>query len=1000
VNRAAALLTLALALPSPAGAQGYDPRYRWRTLETPRFRVHFHQGLEPLAQRAALAFERAHEALSPLLGHAPAPPVDVVLSDDVDDANGSAQVVPRNVVRIFAVPPVSLSELGDHGDWLESVVFHEYVHVLHMDNVSGLPGLLNAVFGKVMAPGGLGPPWLTEGLAVLHEAGPGAGRNASALFDMWARAQVLERGAPPGLPVISSLPLEWPGGHLWYLLGGRFLAFLRERHGDAALRAFAADQGAQIWPWFMNTLAERHFGQGFDALWAEFGAHLRERYRSQAAAAASRPPTAYQVVTRRGAEVSRPRFAPDGRSLAYADRGPDERGGLRRAGLDGRDLGRLATVEQNGTFAFLPDGRILAALGDLVGEYRTWDDLWLLGPGRRRTRLTTAERATDPDVDAGGASAVYVARLPGGEQALRRLRLDGGALPETLLQRPGAQIFLPRLSPDGRRVALEIQEGGRRDIAIWDGSALAFVTDDDAIDSAPCWSPDGRVLLFASDRGGIYDVYAFEFGGPSTPPEPAAAATPTESTATPIASPTATAASTRSLLPGRLRQVTNVLTGALQPEVSPDGSTLAFLTYSAAGYDVATTALDPSAWLAPPEVAPRPGHRLPPAPGAPLPSRPYRSRETVAPTWWLPLLGGDGAGTTVGAATGGADVVGLHAWALSAEYGIESRRPGYDLAYAGGWMHPGLTLASSLFLGTTPDSPSRLEHQWIPLDAGLTWTRTHLDSAHAIRLGWRALSHDPLSAADPTSPAPYRGATASEASVGLAYGNARRFTRSISREEGGLLSLRLRIATPDLGGDQRYASARLSGSTFLRLPGTRHAVLALHASLGASTGTIAGRQPFSIGGIPGPDLATIVAGALGGGFPAQTDQLRGYPQGVFSGTTLASGTAELRFPLLAPSLGYSTWPLLLRRLHGALFLDAGGAFRQGDGEQGRRLGDLRRLRFGAGAELRLEVVLGYQLRTDLRLGVARGLGPLLAPSPKPADPFARTEVYFTLGEAF
>jgi len=979
VTRAGPLLALALALPAAAPAQGTDPRLSWRTLETPRFRVHYHDGLEALAQRAAPAFERAHQALSPLLGHAPEGPVDVVLSDGADDANGSAQVVPRNVVRIFAVAPGSLSELGDHGDWLESVVFHEYVHVLHLDNVGGLPRVLNAILGKLVAPSGLGPPWLTEGLAVLHEAGPGAGRNASALFDMWARAQVLERGAPPALPVVSSLPLDWPGGHLWYLLGGRFLGWLREQRGDDALRAFAADQGAQVWPYFMNTLAERHFGRSFDLLWAEFGAHLRERYRAQLEGLSASPATEIRVVTRRGAEVSRPRFAPDGRSLFYADRGLHERAGLRRASLEGRDLGRVAALEQNGTFAPLPDGSAVVALRDVVEEYRVHDDLWRVSPGGERRRLTSGERATDPDVDAAGGAAVYVARLTGGEHALRRLRLDGGAAPETLLERPGAQLFLPRLSPDGRRVALEVQEGGRRDVAVWDGAALAFATDDDAIDSAPAWSPDGRTLFFASDRGGIYDVYAFEIGE--------AAATPT-------------ATSDRPRLPGRLRRVTKVVTGALQPDVSPDGRTLAFLTYSAAGYDVATTSLEPERWLEPPEVAPRPGHRLPPPPGDPLPSRPYRASETLAPAWWLPLVGADGAGTTVGATTGAADVVGLHAWALSAEYGIQSRRPGYDLAYAAGWMHPGLALASSLFLGSTPDTPSRLEYQWTPLDAGLTWTRTRLDSAHAIRLGWRALVFHPLAAADPGDPSAYRGGTASEASVGLAYGDARRFGYSISREEGGLLSLRLRLATPDLGGDQAYASARLSGSTFLRLPAPRHVVLALHASVGAATGTIAGRQPFSIGGLPGPDLAALVAGALGGGFPAQADQLRGYPQGAFSGTTLASGTVELRFPILAPSLGHSTWPVLARRLHGALFLDAGGAFRQADGAQGRRLGDLRRLRFGAGAELRLEVVLGYQLRTDLRLGLARGLGPLLAPSPRPSDPLARTEVYFTLGEAF
>ena len=34
----------------------------------------------------------------------------------------------------------------------------------------------------------------------------------------------------------------------------------------------------------------------------------------------------------------------------------------------------------------------------------------------------------------------------------------------------------------------------------------------------------------------------------------------------------------------------------------------------------------------------------------------------------------------------------------------------------------------------------------------------------------------------------------------------------------------------------------------------------------------------------------------------------------------------------------------------------------------------KRLRLGAGAELRLETVFAYWLVTDLRLGVARGLG--------------------------
>jgi Tol biopolymer transport system component len=992
----AGLAALALAaeiLPT----QAYDPRLEWRTIDTPRFRVHYHQGLEALAQRTARACERAHAALAPLFGHEPEGPVDVVLSDDTDDANGSAEVVPRNVMRLFAVPPGSLSELDDYGDWLETLVTHEYTHILHLDTVGGLPRLLDAIFGKVLAPSGLGPSWISEGLAVLHESAPGAGRDESALFDAWARALVVEKGGLPGIDVVSSQPLDWPGANLWYLLGGRFFAYLQDRFGPGALRAFAQDQGAQIWPYFLNSLAERHFGESFGELWIEFGAALQNRYRSQLLAVRSRPLTEPRRLTRRGGRISSPRFSPDGGSLVYFDRGLHERPALRRVSPEGRDLGRLALVDGNGSFALLSAGRAVVAITDAFEEFRSVDDLYLvdLASGARE-RLTYGERATDPDLVPGGASAVYVARLPGGEHALRRLALDGGA-PETLLHRAGAQLFLPRVSPDGRRIALEIQDAGRRDVAVLEGGELRFVTDDDALDQAPCWSSDGRTLYFSSDRSGILDLYAFEI-------DEAAALTGPRDPAAPAAAPPEPAGERpdpprRERLPGRLRQVTNVTTAALQPAVSPDGRTLAFLGYSAEGYDLAAIPVDPATWLEPPAVAPRWAHR--PAPVAeepPLPSRPYSVLETLGPAWWLPIVGSDAAGTSLGAVTGGADVAGRHAWGLSAGWGLRSQEASYDLAYAAGWIQPMLSLASSRLAGSAPDG--RLEVQWVPLDGAITWTRSHLDRVQAVTLGWRSLLFRPEGAPPPQDPTPYRGATASEISMGVAYGSAERFTYSISAEEGGLLALRVRYASPDLGGDQRYSSARLSASQYLRLPFTRHWVLALHGSLGGSTGTLAGRQPFRLGGLSPPDVSALAAGALGGGFPNQADELRGYPVGAFEGATLVSATSELRFPLFAPLAGISTWPLFLRRMHGAVFLDAGAVFGARDGSMGRRLGGLDALRFGAGAELRFEVVLGYHLSTDLRLGYARGLGPLLAKPPRPADPLQETQVYLTVGESF
>ncbi len=957
-SRAAA--AAALLLGASAGAQGYDPRFHWRTLETPHFQVHFHQGEEALARRVAGAAERAHQLLSPPLRHDPGL-THLVLSDDSDDANGLATPVPYNTVQLYAVPPDSLSELNDSSDWVWQLVAHEYTHILHLDTVAGLPAAVNSVLGKLWVPNALTPPWLVEGMAVLHEDVPGHGRNGSALLDMYARAMVLD-GGPFRLEVASNQPLEWPLGTAWYLLGGRFLEWLDARYGRAALADFSHDQGAWVWPYALGVVAERHFGgRDFRALWAEFGHDLAARYAGQIAAIRGRPVTAARPLTRRGGRVAHPRWSPDGTFVAYFDRGLEERPGLRRVAPDGRDLGRAARVEANGTFALRSPREAVVAETDVWREYRVYDDLYLLDleTGERR-RLTDGERATDPDLGPDGATVVYVARPAAGEMALRQLRLDG-SLPETIFQRPGAQIFMPRFSPDGRRIAFELQESGRSDVVVLEGGRLERVTDDDAIDVSPSWGPDGR-LYFASDRSGVYDVYVRD-------PD------------------------------GRVRQVTNVETGAFEPQVSPDGRSLVFVSYSRAGYDLAVVPLDDARWLDAAPAAPRP-HGVAYDRSVAGEARDYDPLPTLRPAFWLPIVGSDAAGQAVGAFTAGRDVVGLHAWALEALYGFAGRDADYSAAYLGSWAFPSLSLSSNRWLESTPDGTGRFMSEWTPLDAQLTFPSSHLDRALAVAVGWRGILYR-VRGPELADPWAFRDGFRSEASLRLIYSDARGSTHGISAEEGRTLSLDLAYAGPAIGGDWSYTLARVSGSQYLRLPPFQHVVLGLHLSAGAATQAFPGTTPFTLGGVPPPDLTGVLLATVGlGSFGVLPDQLRGYPSGFLGGTRLLSGSAELRFPILAPELGFSTWPAMLRRVSGAVFLDAGSAWtpREEPGAPAEPVW-YQRLRFGAGAEAKLETVLGYHLVYDLRLGVARGLGKLLA-HPRPPDPWAETLLYFTIGQSF
>ena len=76
---------------------------------------------------------------------------------------------------------------------------------------------------------------------------------------------------------------------------------------------------------------------------------------------------------------------------------------------------------------------------------------------------------------------------------------DGRSSP--LLDEPGAYAN-PRLSPDGRRLSLTVLREGNWDIWVYDldRQVATRLTFDEATDTEQVWSPDGREIVFSSDR--------------------------------------------------------------------------------------------------------------------------------------------------------------------------------------------------------------------------------------------------------------------------------------------------------------------------------------------------------------------------------------------------------------------------------------------------------------------------------------------------------------------
>jgi serine/threonine protein kinase len=84
---------------------------------------------------------------------------------------------------------------------------------------------------------------------------------------------------------------------------------------------------------------------------------------------------------------------------------------------------------------------------------------------------------------------------------------------------PVRQLFNVRLSPDGTKLAAEVYASSMYESDIWlydvSRGVRSRLTSGPGSARVPCWSPDGKHIIFSSDRKGHYDLYekAVDGGG-------------------------------------------------------------------------------------------------------------------------------------------------------------------------------------------------------------------------------------------------------------------------------------------------------------------------------------------------------------------------------------------------------------------------------------------------------------------------------------------------------
>jgi eukaryotic-like serine/threonine-protein kinase len=216
----------------------------------------------------------------------------------------------------------------------------------------------------------------------------------------------------------------------------------------------------------------------------------------------------FTQLTRKPGQEIYPSLSPDGKLLLYADA---EAGNWdiylqRVSGTTPINLTRDSAVKDSQP-AFSPDGEQIAFRSDRDGG-----GIFIMGATGENVRRLIGQGhnpAWSPDGQEIAFSKGSFARPSERGNYPSPLQVVKVASGETR-QVTEMDAVQPNWSPHGDRIAYwGILNGGQRDI--WtvgaQGGEPVAVTSDPALDWNPIWSPDGRYLYFASDRGGSMNLW-------------------------------------------------------------------------------------------------------------------------------------------------------------------------------------------------------------------------------------------------------------------------------------------------------------------------------------------------------------------------------------------------------------------------------------------------------------------------------------------------------------
>jgi serine/threonine-protein kinase len=339
--------------------------------------------------------------------------------------------------------------------------------------------------------------------------GPGTGRHVLAVSPQgthlvyWADNQLYLRALDRLDEAIAMRGTE-DAREPFFSPDGHWIGF----HQNGQLRRVSVDGGAPLalgdaqnpWGISWDTDGFIRYGQGSRGIWQ---------------VPATGGTAAQLIAVAKGEQAHGPQLLPDGKWILFT---------IRPATVDSWDQAhivaqsvesgeRITLIERGRDARYVPTGHLVYGLnGNLLGV--PFDV--------RKRRVTGAavplvEGVLDADVRTGAmhfsvskdGTLVYLAGASTGRSTLTWINRDGR---QVRLPADALPYSMPRVSPDGTRVAVEILGRDGVDIHVYDlaRQALTQLTSSPSQGRYPLWTPDSRHVVFYSDLagGGLYSKAA------------------------------------------------------------------------------------------------------------------------------------------------------------------------------------------------------------------------------------------------------------------------------------------------------------------------------------------------------------------------------------------------------------------------------------------------------------------------------------------------------------